>query len=326
MSLHVQEENALDSCRKLTVVGFGEVLWDIHGTNKHLGGATANVAYHAQQFGAEGIIVSCVGQDPDGEAIRNELRAKSLNVDYLLTDSEHATGTVTVSVDAERRNHYVIHKNVAWDYVPFPSHFRELAAKADAVCFGSLAQRSGTSRRSLQAFLHTTRRDCLRVFDVNLRADVDGTDFCTPERVENALAVCDVFKVNNEELPKIAGMLDIEIPAVRSDETLPDTDADDVVARILDQFPLRLVALTRAEQGSVLYTRSRRSEIAGSPLESFVNTVGAGDSFTATLICGLLRCNDLDFIHDLASQVSRYVCTMPEATPTLPASLATALK
>ena len=303
--------------RRCIVAGIGEVLWDEFPEGRQLGGAPANVAFHAQQLGGEGIVVSAVGDDPDGASVREQVARNGLSTNYLQTDTAHPTGTVSVEVDSTGTPTYVIHTDVAWDNIQQTDALTEFARSADAICFGSLAQRSKLSHDTIQNVLRKTRADCLRVFDVNLRQH-----YYTAETVEQSLALCDVFKLNHEELPTIAKMLDISSAGVEA-----------VIHELLTRFSISMIALTRAENGSALYTKSQTSDLPGGNGPKPVDTVGAGDSFTATLITGLLKLpdiagissEDLLRIHRNASQVAAYVCSQPGATPALPAELVAAV-
>ncbi|MCD6393981.1 MAG: hypothetical protein J7M40_10795 [Planctomycetes bacterium] len=159
-----------------TVTGIGELLWDVFPEGRKLGGAPANFAYHCKAFGAESYPVSCVGDDDPGRDILQALDTHDIDVSFIAVDSEHPTGTVSVQVDGNGKPDYVIHENVAWDHIPLTEEMLTLAGKADAVCFGSLAQRSKTSRRTIQKFLLATRSDCVRIYDVNLRQDFYSRD------------------------------------------------------------------------------------------------------------------------------------------------------
>lgn len=294
------------------IVGLGEVLWDvISPTEKYLGGAPANFAFHSSQFGANGLVVSGIGTDALGQEITAQLQGKGLDTTCLRQDARHPTGTVTVQKDAQGQPTYNIHAPVAWDFLPFDDLLRQQAENADAVCFGTLAQRSPASRAAIRAFVASTRPDCLRVFDINLRQA-----FYTRDVIESSLKLCNVLKLNHEELPVVAALL--ELPANNSaDETA-------LLTSLLALYPLRLIALTRGGNGSVLTTKFRRSEHPGYPA-TVVDTVGAGDAFTAALTWGLLHTADLDHIHDTASRLASFVCSQPGGTPQLPPSLRTQL-
>ncbi|MBN1912111.1 MAG: carbohydrate kinase [Pirellulales bacterium] len=285
------------------VVGLGEILWDLLPEGRQLGGAPANFAYHAAALGTEGVVVSCVGQDELGREILARLDAMGLGHDHVVVDPRHATGTVSVELDAQGKADYVIHQPVAWDFLPESAALDALAARADAVCFGSLAQRSEVTRATIRRFLAATPPSCLRIFDINLRQD-----FYDRDTIARSLASANVLKLNDEELPVLAEMF-----ALSGDET-------ELLDELIARFSLRVVALTKGAQGSVLVADGRRSVLPGAEV-AIVDTVGAGDAFTAALALGLLRQWDLDAIHRRAGQVAAFVCTQQGATPTLPNEL-----
>ena len=155
--------------RRPVVVGIGEVLWDVYPDGAHLGGAPANFASHAAALGAQAWIVSAVGADEQGDRAVEQLRAQCARVDHIARDRELATGCVNVTLDAEKRPTFEIATDAAWDHIPWSDGLEQLAGRADAVCFGTLAQRSPVSRETLHRFLKETRPSALRMFDVNLR-------------------------------------------------------------------------------------------------------------------------------------------------------------
>jgi fructokinase len=284
------------------VIGLGEILWDILPTGTFLGGAPANFAFHANQLGARGHVVSAVGNDELGQRIVDELGQLSLST-VGLRRVAHPTGTVTVTT-VDGQPSYTIHTAVAWDYLPFDDDLQQLATQADAVCFGSLAQRSPASRHSLQAFLQATRQDCCRVFDINLRQH-----YYDASTIQTSLELSHILKLNHEELPVVAELL--QLPA----------DPESTIRALLRRFGLRLIALTRGGDGSSLYTKWRVSHHPGHRVEKIADTVGAGDSFTAALVMGLLHQDDLDVIHDRAARLASFVCTQRGATPRIPDEL-----
>ena len=294
--------------RKPVAVGLGEVLWDMLPGKKQFGGAPANFAYHAKTLGADAYVVSCVGDDPLGREILDRLDSLELNRDCVAVDREHPTGTVSVKLDAGGKPTYTIHEGVAWDCMAVMPGLVELAGRAEAVCFGSLAQRSAESRATIRCFLAATTADCLRIFDINLRQHFYNRDTITA-----GLEAASVLKLNDEELPVVAELLSIE------------GDESAVLATLIEQFSLRLIALTKGAQGSVLATADERSEHPGFAAEvsksDGADTVGAGDSFTAVLAMGLLRGLELDTINERANRTACYVCGQAGATPEMPAEL-----
>jgi fructokinase len=285
---------------KFTVIGLGEVLWDMLPAGRQFGGAPANFAYHAKALGAESYVVSCVGDDDLGDEILRRLEQLGLGGEYVAVDVEHPTGTVSVKLDDHGKPEYVIHEPVAWDFIPPLPEFLGLAARADVVCYGSLAQRSPVSRTTIRDFLAATREDCLRIFDINLRQHYYNVD-----TVAVGLEAADVLKLNDEELPIVARLLGIA------------GEEDQLLAALCRRYALKLVALTKGPHGSVLLGPEGRSDHPGVPT-TVADTVGAGDAFTAAVALGLLAGMDLDAIHCRAGRIASYVCSKPGATPEMP--------
>lgn len=286
-----------------TLVGLGEILWDILPGGKQLGGAPANFAYHAQALGAQGVVVSCVGDDLSGKEISARLDQLRLTRDYIALDKEHPTGTVTVQLDKDGKPDYTIHENVAWDFIPSDSALAELAGQANAVCFGSLCQRSAVSRKTIGEFLQATKRDCIRVFDINLRQS-----YFNRETIHNMLQLSDVLKLNDEELSVVAELL-----RMSGSET-------DTLSQLTDTYALRLIVLTRGANGSRLFGQGGDSSHHGFAAD-VADTVGAGDAFTAAITLGLLHDRPLDAINEQANRLAAFVCSQRGATPKLPNSL-----
>lgn len=285
------------------VVGLGEVLWDLLPGGKRLGGAPANFAYHARLLGARACVASAVGKDPLGDEIRSHLGALDVDVSSIQTDPDHPTGAVGVVLDASGVPSYVIHPDVAWDFIAQTPALTELAGGADAVCFGTLAQRSPTSRATIRRFLQSTSDRCLRLLDVNFRQH-----FYDREMLDSSLQVASVLKLNDQELPPIARLLG-----------LSDQEGEAIPA-LLSRYPLWLVAMTRAERGSSLYTTEGADHHDGFPTDT-VDTVGAGDAFAAALAIGLMRGEMLDRINRAANRLTSFVCTRHGAMPPVPPEL-----
>ena len=284
------------------IVGVGEILWDMLPTGKALGGATTNVVVHAAALGARGAAASCVGDDDLGREILNCVEEAGLDRQFIAVDPIHPTGTVTVEIDSAGKPTFTIHEDTAWDAIPYSESLAALAAEANAVCFGSLAQRSETSRKTISRFL-SEAGSALRVFDINLRQH-----YYSAEIIDSSLQETDVCKLNDEELPVVADLLSL---AGERSRALKD---------LVERFDLRLIALTCGAQGSVLVTPAESSSRPASKVD-VVDSVGAGDAFTAAVAVGLLAGWDLSAIHERAEQVAGYVCTQAGATPALSPSL-----
>lgn len=285
-----------------TLAGIGELLWDTLAEGKRLGGAPANVALHAHALGGRAQIVSAIGRDQEGREILDMLSSKKIGTDFILLN-DHPTGWVDVKIGENGLPTYVIHENVAWDYLPFPPPMQALAQRCDAVCFGSLAQRNAVSRNTIQHFVCLTQPSCLRVFDINLRGD-----YYSREIIEYSLRIANVFKLNKEELDVLSEMFGLP----RSPEA--------ALRALLDRYDLELVALTQGQDGSLMMDRRASSFCPGIAVE-VKDTVGAGDSFTATMIMGFLHGAPLENVNRLAGKIAAYVCSQSGATPSLPAEL-----
>ena len=292
---------------KYTIIGLGEILWDMFPAGKNLGGAPANFAYHAHALGHKGVIVSAVGDDELGHEIIEQLQHLCLTCDYIAIDKTKPTGTVSVYLDEKGQPTYTIHEGVAWDFIPNMPSLIALADKADAVCFGSLAQRSEVSRHTIRDFLDKVSSKPLRIFDVNLRQA-----FYTKAIIESSLQRANVLKINDEELPIIANLLD----------DFSAKDEHRALKTLARHYDLRLVALTKGDKGSILYANEQFATHPGcASTQSIVDTVGAGDAFTAALAIGMLKGYDLERLNKEANCLAAFVCSRAGATPTLPDEL-----
>jgi fructokinase len=282
------------------LVGIGEVLWDLLPAGPQLGGAPANFAYHAHALGGKASVVTRVGNDDLGKEILERFEQMGIAPETIQVDEVAPTGTVTVALSEKGIPDYVIHENVAWDQIAATAPAFEAVRGADAVCFGSLAQRGAISRESIQRLLAATPARSLRVFDINLRQH-----YFSREVIDQSLRLANVLKLNDDELPVVAQLFGLTGPTRRQVETLAQT------------FNLQLVALTRGPAGSLLFQAGEWSDCP--PVPAIVaDTIGAGDAFTAAMVMGLLCRMPLADLHALADEVARYVCSRAGATPQLP--------
>ena len=282
------------------LVGIGEVLWDMLPGGKRLGGAPANFTYHARSLGADARLVSRLGYDELGWAARSRLAALGVPGHCLEMDPSRPTGTVSVEIAADGQAKYHFPENVAWDALAGDPAGRLAVSQADAICFGTLAQRQEPSRSTIRSLVAAAARSALRIFDVNLRQS-----FFTPEVIEESLKLANVLKVNDAELPRLAAMFQLT------------GDERTQISQLAGRYRLRLVACTRGSNGSLLFAEGQWSEHPGIPTE-VVDTVGAGDAFTAAMTLGVLAKWDLDRVNREANQVAAYVCGCSGATPELP--------
>jgi|SRR5580658_1068853 fructokinase len=283
---------------KHTIVGLGELLWDLLPSGKQLGGAPANFAYITSILGDNGIPASRIGHDPLGDEALQHLSHLNLSPAFVQQDPIHPTGTVKVAIDATGQPHFDISESVAWDFLEWTPSWQQLATEADAVCFGSLAQRSKLSRTTIRNFQRATRPESVRIFDVNLRQNF----YSEPVLVES-MKLATILKLNHEELPKVMPLLNLDH---RSEE--------DSARRLLSSSNLKLVCITRGSSGSLLVSPDERSEHPGFKVK-VADTVGAGDAFTAALVHGYLRGTSLAQINETANRVGAWVASQSGATP-----------
>lgn len=287
------------------VVGLGEVLWDIFPTGRHTGGAPANVAYHANQLGCSGIVASRVGTDPLGDELIAALAERGLAVDHIQRDPAHPTGTVTARTNTTGGVDYMIHTDVAWDFLEGSESFLGLMRSADAVCFGSLAQRSPVAREAVRQALTATRPDCLRVYDVNLRQSYFNRDI-----VEWSIRHARAIKVNHEEVPVIAGLLGRPVDAGR-----PFAEQAEGFHRFLAvEYGIEQTIVTRAAEGCLVLAGEEAVAVPGQRIEK-PDPVGAGDAFTAAYLYARLHRWPLVRAATFANRVGTLVAGLPGAMP-----------
>lgn len=287
------------------VAAIGEVLWDVYPDLARFGGAPANFACHATALGADAPLVSAVGKDELGDQALQTLKSHNVDTSCIDRDATHPTGQVRVTVDAAGRPTYVIADDSAWDNIQWSDSLVTLARQADAVCFGTLAQRSSKSRETIRRFVGATLPGTLRMFDVNLRQE-----FFDVEVIETSLQLASAVKLNEEELPTVAKMCGV---SARNEAR--------ILRRLVHKYELRVAALTCGGEGALLMTPDEESRCPARPT-TVVDTVGAGDAFTATMVIDFLRGVPLAAINRHANAVASFVCSQAGAVARLPADLA----
>ena len=292
---------------KQIIVGLGEALWDVLPEGAKLGGAPANFAYHTSQFGYEAVAISALGNDALGDQTLKEFDQRGLR--YIMPRVPFPTGTVAVELDDQGVPTYDIKTDVAWDNIPFTPEVEEAAKTCRAVCFGSLAQRNETSRNPIMQFLDTTPMNCLKIFDINLRQN-----FYSREVICDSLRRCNILKINDEELIAIGRMFGY-----------PGLDIENKCWLILGKYDLDMLVLTCGTNGSYVFAPGTKS-FQSTPRVEVADTVGAGDSFTATFTTAILSGMPIAEAHKLAVEVSAFVCTQKGAMPVLPPDLASRIQ
>jgi fructokinase len=283
---------------KYTIVGLGEMLWDVFPNRKELGGAPANFAYMTSLLGDEGVVASRVGRDRLGNAAARRLAKLGLSQEWLQLDRNSPTGTVKVEVFEDGQPKFQIAENVAWDNFEWTSQWQALAGRSAAVCFGSLAQRSERSRKTIRLFLQNLPPNAVKVFDVNLRQSFFSADILR----ESAMSA-DIMKVNEDELSRVSALLGYKLNAKEA-----------AGPWLLRTCGLKLVCVTEGPSGSSLVAADGVHRHPGFPTE-VADTVGAGDAFTAALIHHYLRGATLDEMNEAANRMGSWVASQVGATP-----------
>lgn len=282
--------------KKYKVAGIGELLWDVLPSGKQAGGAPFNFAYHACQSGCESYVFSAVGNDDLGQELLLKASQIGVNGKYI-QENNYPTSTVTITLNSQGHPDYTIHENVAWDFMRWNADMNELAKDLDAVCFGSLAQRNPVSAQVIHSFLEALNPECLKVFDINLRQQ-----YYNKETIVKSLQLADVLKLNDEELPVLSEYFDL------------NGEVDNQLKALIKKFSLNYIVYTMGSKGSIIISTDDYSFMKA-PEVKVCDTVGAGDSFTATLVTGLLKKRPLEEIHKNATDVAAFVCTQKGAIP-----------
>ena len=285
------------------IVGIGEALWDCLPKGRKIGGAPANFAYHAGKFGFKSLAISAVGKDSLGDEL--EANLEMFGLDYKFARVDYPTGTVQVHVDELGNAQYEIRENVAWDNIPWTPELEQIANNCQAVCFGSLAQRSAVSRDTINRFIDAMPSDSFRIFDVNLRQN-----FYTKEVLRESLEKCNILKINDQELEKLREIFNINEGMLQKE----------VCKKFLTRFNLKIVVLTCGTSGSYVYSELGNSFVP-TPEVRVADTIGAGDSFIAAFVSSLLQGDSIRDAHIRAANVAAFVCTRPGAMPAMPEDL-----
>ena len=274
---------------KRYIVGLGEALWDVLPEGRKLGGAPANFAYHAGQFlGCDNTIaISALGEDALADETIDALKEHNLN--FLMPRVPYPTGTVQVTLTGDGIPTYEIKENVAWDNIPFTPEMEEIARNARAVCFGSLAQRNVVSRENI----------------INLRQQ-----FYSKEVLEDSFCICNILKINDEELVVVNRMFGYD-----------GLDMRQTCEKIVQDYHLKMLVLTCGTNGSYVFTDDGLTSFQDTPKVEVADTVGAGDSFTGSFCACIINGKPVQEAHKTAVQVSAFVCTQNGAMPIVPEKL-----
>jgi fructokinase len=286
------------------VIGIGEVLWDIFPEKslQIMGGAPANFVFHTAQMGLQSLLISAVGKDDLGITLHKELEQHQIKHQIQMTDYE--TGSVLVSLDEKGIPTYEIKEPVAWDFIDVNETLLATAKQAAAVCFGSLAQRNKQSHHTILKIVNSTSTNALRIFDINLRQH-----YYTKSIIEASLKACNVLKLNEEEL--------VQLPLILNWKAGQETN---IIAHINKYFPnIHTLILTKGAEGSSIYNQDGIClSTLGTPNITIVDTVGAGDAFTAAFVACILKGHSIAAAHQKAIELAAFVCSQSGAIPLHP--------
>lgn len=292
---------------RMKVAGAGELLWDIFGEDRKPGGAPANVAFHLNQLGMDGRILSRVGKDALGNEIVEFLQSMDLETSFIQRDPIHPTGTVTVTLDETGTPSYLIHENTAWDHLALEPELEKFLPELSAICFGTLAQRSSVSCETIWKILDAVPSNCLKVCDVNLRQN-----FFTKTQLKISLEKSDIAKMNDGEMELLKPIL--ELPA--------ELNAEDFAQALCRKYDLRKVCITRAEKGCLLVSRNGETADVPGKIVPVADTVGSGDAFSAALIFTELLGIPLSIQARFANEVGTLIATRSGGMPQIREELA----
>ena len=271
------------------IIGIGELLWDMLPTGKKAGGAPINFVYHASRLGAESYAISAIGNDSLGDEIMTKI--EEINIEHVIERVNFPTGTVLVKMK-DGLPDYTIIENVAWDHIPMTEQIKELAKKADVICFGTLAQRSDTSRKTIMTMLSLVPQESFRIFDINIRQS-----FYSKEIINESLKVSNVFKINDDELELLKELYEMQ-----------QSDDNELCHWFVERFNLKYMILTAGSSYSKVFSPEIYSYIE-TPKVEVMDTVGAGDAFTGAFISSILEGKSFTDAHLTAVDKAAFVCT-----------------
>ncbi len=284
------------------IAGLGEVLWDVYGNQKHIGGAPANFALHACRLGYRGLILSRVGNDPDGQQLIAALRAQEIETGGIQIDNHKPTGTVHVDLDAEGRPSFRCSWDVAFDYLVDYSDWLTRQLPLAALLYGTLAQRTNVARNTIQKLVQAQPARLI-VYDANLR----GIDPTTRTIVRFGLNHAHILKLNDDEvrlLPQVLGL------AVKNEW--------DFYRLLLAEFPMAMICVTLGERGALLLSHQETIYSPGFQVP-VVDTTGSGDAFIAAFVAAYLTNQSpaecLEFANALGALVATRKGAVPEYHP-----------
>ena len=287
----------------ISALSFGEILWDIIEGEAHIGGAPFNLAAHLVKMGAQAYMISSLGADDLGRRAVDSVAKLGINPAYITVQREHPTGTVDVFLDEHGHPDYTIHEGTAWDNLDITEDaFRSIGALSwDVFCFGTLAQRSDKNRAYLGMLLDGIRTRHI-FYDMNLRQSYFRRDW-----IEHSLSHATIVKLNDDEAIRIADMLCGELIEKRE-------DLYPFIKALASDYEIDVIVLTLGKDGAITYKNGVYSESTCGDV-AVVDTVGAGDSFSAGFLFAFLSGVDVGAAAIFAGKIADFVVSQRGAIP-----------
>lgn len=283
-----------------TTLSFGELLWDLFPGYKTPGGSPANLAYHLSILGNKSHLLSRVGRDLAGTELIEFVRSKGLDTDHIQIDAVQPTGIVSVHIDEHNEPSYTIHEPSAWDFIELTDPLQTLASTLDAICYASLSQRNIASRDTIQKLIDSVPKQCVKVYDMNLRPP-----FFNPDEILGDIQNADLVKWNETEFQTVAEWLNVSDP----------TD------HFLSKDPQKMILLTLGEKGSRLITSGNSYNQRAFSIEHGGDFVGVGDAFLGCFVHLLLQKREPEEILEKSSRYAAYVASSKGSMPAIPDEL-----
>ena len=281
---------------KKKILCVGEVLWDVLPEGLFLGGAPFNVACHLKMLGENVTICSSVGSDVLGEQVIKRAKQKSLDTSFIQINKDYQTGIVNVTLDADKNASYEIVEPAAWDFIKPNKVLLNKMEESDYLVFGTLAQRNPISQKTIAQLRELGK---INIYDVNLRPPFNNIDV-----IEKSLESADIVKMNEDELKQLAAWFKLSDKFEKS------------ITDLADKFNCSTVCITKGNKGSVILRNNKLTHQEGFKVE-VKDTIGAGDSFLAALIHGILKEQTNGEILKYSNAVGAYVASKKGAIPEL---------
>lgn len=278
------------------IISIGEILFDCYPDYKVLGGAPFNFIYHVWRLTGKGKFISKVGDDELGNEIMEYLNSENFDTGFILKDEKYKTGKVQVKLNKNKIPEYIIEENAAYDFIELSADSKKYAQnEAGLIYYGTLAQRNKITRNTVKKLFSYHAK---YFYDVNLRQN-----FYSEKIIETSLKKADIVKLNEEELKIINSLL------IQSGYDLIETSQT-----VLKEFEIELLCVTLGEEGALLFKKGEINKYKHS-VENIVDTVGAGDAYSAILCLGYLLGWGLNKINTLASEFAAEICKIKGAIP-----------